>query len=102
MKYLRKFNEELGEEYYFPNPEKAIKLIDYYISQWDDYGFDIERIPGWGTEWNINNCNNIKYYFRVFPNEVPPPSELNIKSFTPRIDCSITLSCCGNPSSLTE
>lgn len=49
MKYLKRFNEELSSEDYFPNAEEAVKRIDFYLSQWEDYGFDIEKIPGWGT-----------------------------------------------------
>jgi hypothetical protein len=101
MKYLKKFNENL-EDSYFPNPDKAIDTIDFYISQYSDDGFNIEKIPGWGAgtrtprtnrpEWSTSmrdTENKIKYYFRVFPNDVE--RQIQRKSaIDPRIDCHLT------------
>jgi hypothetical protein len=90
MKYLRKFNENL-EEFYFPNADKAVETIDFYISQYQDDDYPIEKIPGYGVGWQqgMKDTNDkMKYFIRVFPNEIP--ENASMKTFIPRIECCIT------------
>jgi hypothetical protein len=92
MRHLKRFNEKLTQDDHFPNADEAVETIDFYIKQWEDYDFNIVRIPGFGPEWNIFNIDTDKivYYFRVFPNEIPESTKEHLKNFTPRIDCTIT------------
>jgi len=86
MKHLRKFNEDISDMS-FPNAKEAVETIDFYLKQWEDYGFDISRTD----TFEIMQCDDIRYYFRVFPDDIPIQSKKIMKDdFIPRIECTIT------------
>lgn len=90
MKYLKKFNESVTRDL-FPSPEIPIKIIeDYLVNYSGMFGLDLEKVPGFGTEWKIDveNTNIARYYSRVFPNDMGYlPDHIKI---TPRIDFNVT------------
>jgi heme-degrading monooxygenase HmoA len=84
MKYLKKFNE--SSSYDFPNAEEAVKKIDYFISQMSDYEYDLVRKEGFDLDYS----NNISYFFRVYPNDLPLGVSDSIrKSIPARIELTI-------------
>lgn len=85
MKHLKKFNEDISNMS-FPNAKEAVETIDFYLKQWEDYGFDISRTD----TFEIMQCDDIRYFFRVFPDDIPTMAKKIMNDFIPRIDCAIT------------